>query len=87
VAITVTQLYTGAEATGNLEDTCTGELQIWRTRAAPTGADYLTAGPGEACGFAVTKDAGDVTDTYEWCRDVTLVELEPRSFLPVNIKR
>jgi hypothetical protein len=73
IQVTVTQSTTGALATGDTQEICTGELQQWSVRAAADGADRFAAGPARACGVATTRSEGQITDTFEWCRDITLV--------------
>lgn len=71
VVITVTQM-TGATAVGQKDEICTGDLQLWSLPATITAGPNLEAAEAEACGVAVTRSNGDVTDTFEWCRDVAL---------------
>ena len=69
VVVTVTQT-TGASAVGQTEETCTGILQHWSLTA--TAATNLQPTEAEACGVAVTRSDGSVTDSFDWCRDVVL---------------
>lgn len=71
VVISVTQT-TGATAVGQTEETCTGLLQHWTLTAATTTTPNLDAAEAEACGRAVTRSDGVVTDSFDWCRDVAL---------------
>ncbi|MGD2048721.1 MAG: hypothetical protein PVH03_04465 [Chloroflexota bacterium] len=86
VAITVTQTTSGAVATGENQHTCTGQLQNWSSVVTVDTTSSLTAGPAEACGFATARDGMDITDTFEWCKDVDLIELNQRVHLPAIIK-
>ncbi|HEX6386900.1 MAG TPA: hypothetical protein VF177_19740 [Anaerolineae bacterium] len=79
VAVTLTQT-TGASAEGQTEQICTGMLQHWSLTATAT-ATNLEATEAEACGVAVTRSDGVVTDTFDWCRDVTLTSLH--TYLPI----
>jgi hypothetical protein len=72
VAVTVTQAATGAEATGGTQESCTGELQRWNAQVTLQSGGPFVAGEAQACGYAVTRDGDEVTDTYPWCRDITL---------------
>jgi hypothetical protein len=85
VAVTITQSTSGAIATGQTQQTCTGELQTWSVRVTANTTATLATAPGEACGLASTREGGYVTDTYDWCKDVDLLRLDQRVFLPVNI--
>lgn len=86
VAITVTQTTSGAEATGENQHTCTGQLQDWSSVVTVDTTNSLTAGPAEACGFATARDGMVITDTFEWCKDVDLIELNQNVHLPSIIK-
>ncbi|MGD8791063.1 MAG: hypothetical protein PVF47_00815 [Anaerolineae bacterium] len=86
IAITITQSISTAVATGTTEQTCTGELQIWRMRAMADTTSSFADGPAEACGLATTRDAGYVTDTYDWCVDVDLIRLDHQIYLPLTAK-
>lgn len=80
VELTVTQAATGATAVGDTQQVCNGLLQHWYALAHADTPTLFSGGAAEVCGIATTHDSGEVTDTYEWCRDVTLVW---RSYLPV----
>ena len=71
VVVTVTQT-TGASAVGQTDEICTGVLQQWNLMATATAATNLEATEAEACGVAVTRSDGSITDTFDWCRDVAL---------------
>lgn len=71
VVVTVTQT-TGASAVGQVEETCTGILQHWSLTATATTTTNLQPTEAEACGIAVTRSEGSVTDSFDWCRDVVL---------------
>lgn len=86
VAITITQSASGAVATGELAQTCSGELQTWYFRVTADTPDSFTNAAAEACGLATTRDGGYVTGTFDWCKDVELVLLEPRLYLPMILK-
>lgn len=79
VVITLTQT-TGASAVGQTEETCTGVLQQWNLTATAT-ATNLEPTEAEACGLAVTRSDGIVTDTFDWCRDVAFASLH--YYLPI----
>ncbi|MCA9876041.1 MAG: hypothetical protein KC441_20350 [Anaerolineales bacterium] len=86
VGITVTQpiSVSGAVATGEKVWTCNGETQMWQmTATAVTTTTVLVDGPAEACGLATTRADGSVTDTFDWCRDVDLVTVNPQNYLPI----
>lgn len=84
LAITVTQPSSSAQATAETQQLCSGQLQNWRVTVAPVGPYLFSEGAAEACGFATTRDAGNITDTYEWCRDVALVVVTPRVYVPMS---
>jgi hypothetical protein len=86
VAITITQSTSGAMATGQKVQTCTGELQTWSFAVTADTTPYFADGPAEACGLATTRDAGYVTDTYDWCKDVDLINLNHYLYLPAALK-
>lgn len=73
VHVTVTQSTTGALARGHTQEFCTGDLQHWTIKAVARGPARFVAGPAEACGVARTRFRGKRTDTFQWCRDITLV--------------
>lgn len=79
VDVVITQ---GAEAraSGQTQEECTGQRQTWAVRAAVEGSATLTAGPARACGMATTRAGNEITDAFEWCRDI---ELTYRTYLPV----
>jgi len=82
VAITVTQTSSGAVATGQEQQLCSGELQTWSSVATAVSATVFANGPAESCGLATTRANGYVTDTFEWCKDVDLVALTQEAYLP-----
>jgi hypothetical protein len=82
VAITITQSTSGAVATGQMEDTCTGKLQDWSGLTTAESTSSLTADAAEACGRATTRADGYVTDTYEWCLGVDLNLLDHQLYFP-----
>lgn len=84
IAVTVTQ--SSAVATGEKVQDCTGEEQNWSTIATVDTVDSLAAGTAEACGLATTRDNGSVTDTFDWCVDVDLVEADISTYLPIIMK-
>jgi hypothetical protein len=86
IAITITQSTSGAVATGEKVQTCTGELQLWDAAVSSDTTSSFTNGAAEACGLATTRNGGYVTDTFDWCRDVDLLRLEQRIFLPSILK-
>lgn len=70
IVVTLTQTSTTAIATGQTQETCTGEFQKWGTRATTTGSIPLTTAPAEACGLITTAADGNETDRVEWCSSV-----------------
>ena len=77
IAVTVTQAG-GAEATATAEGTCSGDVQRWRVTArAPAGGPVFVGGPAQVCASAQTRTGETVTDTHQWCREVTLLESAP----------
>jgi hypothetical protein len=80
VVITVTQM-TGASAVGQIEEICTGNLQQWNLTATVITGTNLEATEAEACGVAVTRSNGYVTDSFKWCRDVDLTS--HHNYLPI----
>lgn len=72
VAITITQSMSGVYGLGNWSGVCTGQLQIWNTVVTVQTTVPFLPGDALACGFATTKKGGIVTDTFEWCKQVTL---------------
>jgi hypothetical protein len=73
VQITITQSTTGALAAGETQEICSGDLQQWVVMAAAPDPARFAAGPALGCGVARTRFQGKVTDTFEWCRDLTLM--------------
>ena len=73
IQVDITQSTTGAHATGETQTICTGDLQFWNTTAMAVDPVRFVPGPANACGVATTSSDGVMTDTSEWCRDVTLV--------------
>lgn len=85
IVFTVTQPSTGESVSGVWNGTCTGDLQTWTNSATATPSPNFTAGDAEACASAETRDDEDnVTDTQEWCDDVSLAPHQV--FLPSAIK-
>ena len=82
IAITVTQSSSGAVATGQKEQLCSGELQMWSSVATAVSTSLFASGPAESCGLATTRANGYVTDTFEWCKDVDLMALTQEVYLP-----
>jgi hypothetical protein len=80
VVITITQT-TGASAVGQTEEICTGKLQQWNLAATVVTGTNLENAEAEACGVAVTRSDGYVTDSFEWCRDVVLTS--HHNYLPI----
>lgn len=83
IAVTITQAATGATAVGETVASCTGQVQRWSAIAAVQSGAAIAPGTAEACGVATTRQEGEVTDTFEWCRDVAL---HVRVYLPVVIR-
>lgn len=82
IAFTITlSTTTGAQATGTWNGDCTGELQTWTGEGAfATPSPNVTVGRAEACAFAETRDADEVTATQSWCDPVIVGETV---YLPV----
>lgn len=83
VAITVTQAISGAIATGENEHTCTGELQMWTSVITADTPTPFVAGAAQACGFATSYDGIYVSDTFDWCRDVSLFIVSDQIYIPL----
>jgi hypothetical protein len=83
IAVTITQSASGAAATGETVQTCTGELQTWSAMVTVDTTSSFASGAAEACGLATTSSGGYVTDSFDWCRDVELLRLERQIFVPV----
>ena len=73
IDFTITQDARQAKAKGHTQDFCTGEVQTWTGRTAAAAPPPFTPGPAEACAVATTRSRGKVTDTFTWCKSVTLV--------------
>lgn len=83
VAVTLTQSTSGAVATGEWMNSCSGELQTWSLRVtAHTTSSFATAA-AEACGLATAREGAYVTDTFDWCKDVDLIRLDQRAYVPL----
>jgi hypothetical protein len=80
VAVTITQSTTGAVATADLQQDCTGDLQHWQVMATTKTITPFVADTAEACGLATSRADGSVTDTFEWCVGV---ELNWQNYLPL----
>ena len=76
IEVTLTQPSTGALAMGRTEDFCTGERQEWDAIAAARGPVPFAVGPAQACGTLRTRFRGAITDSFQWCKDVLLVQTE-----------
>jgi hypothetical protein len=76
VVVTVTQSTTGASGTGQVQQTCAGEsqLQYWTAIVTADTSASFEAGSAHAFGLATTRSDGDVTDSFEWDRDLTLTD-------------
>lgn len=85
IAISITQYSTGAVATGEIVEPCTGAEQQWQLTAAAIISPSFVAGPADACGTATTRLDGEVTDAESWCRaePALLVELNHELHLPL----
>lgn len=87
VSVTITQTGSTAMGSGQTQQPCSGEsqLQYWLLEAISTGTPDFAEGAATACGEAVTRDSeGTVTDTYEWCKEMTLSHR--RATLPLLIR-
>lgn len=73
IDFTITQDSRQAKAKGHTQDFCTGEVQTWTGRTAAAAPTPFAPGPAEACAVATTRYRGKVTDTFTWCKPVTLV--------------
>lgn len=69
----ITQADRQANARGHTQDFCTGEVQTWAGRTAAAAPTPFAPGPAEVCAVATTRFRGKVTDTFSWCKPVTLV--------------
>lgn len=65
---------------------CTGVEQNWSALTTANTTDSFAEGTAEACGLATTQDNGSVTDTFDWCVDVDLVEADMPTYLPIIMK-
>lgn len=85
IAISITQHGTGAVATGEIVEPCTGVEQQWQLTAAAIISPSFVAGPADACGTATTRLDDEVTDAESWCRaePALLVELNHHLYLPL----
>lgn len=87
VNITITQSISSAEATGITEHPCTGQYHTWSHVVSADTVDSFIDGAAEACGFAVTRENGTVTDTYGWCVDVEILTTNQDAYLPVQLNQ
>jgi hypothetical protein len=85
IAISITQHGTGAVATGEIVEPCTGVEQQWQLTAAAIISPSFVAGPADACGTATTRLGDEITDAESWCRaePALLVELDLHLYLPL----
>ncbi|HMQ34195.1 MAG TPA: hypothetical protein PKD53_25905, partial [Chloroflexaceae bacterium] len=72
IEVTVTQAASGAAAAGQTELPCAGADDLWATTVARESGPTLAPGPARACGVATVRVGEEVTDSLEWCRDLTL---------------
>jgi hypothetical protein len=74
VRAVVTQASTGAEATGTVRARCVGvdTIQGWTIHAATRGSTAFESGDAHVDAWAETRSRGEVTDTLQWERDVTI---------------
>jgi len=72
VDLTITQTASLALATGQIQEICTGDLQFWKADLTADSGRFVP-GPAHACGLATTHLDGVETDSFDWCRDITLV--------------
>ena len=68
----VTQGTTGALAKGHIQESCTGAVQHWTIKAVAHGPDAFAAGAASVRVWANTEFHGQVTDSFQWERPVTL---------------
>lgn len=59
-------------AQGRARLICTGAQQPFAVRAELRGYGDFRPGAITACALATTRSGGRITDTHQWCRDVTL---------------
>lgn len=59
-------------AEGRTKLRCTGSLQTFEVRAEIDGDDDFRPGTITACALATTRSGRRVSDTHQWCKDVTL---------------
>ena len=75
VEVDITQAASQAHATGSSLEPCTGELQIWDAVAVARGhSPRFDPGAAWACAVATTRKGNQITDTFRWCKQVSLVE-------------
>jgi hypothetical protein len=72
IRFSVTQVATGARATGTWKGRCTGEIQHWQVRAPARLAVRFERGPARVCAVAKTSTPARVTDTRKWCERVSV---------------
>lgn len=86
VVMTITQPLSGAIALGEDVHPCTGQYHTWSGVAETFTAEPMVNGEAEACGVATTRDTeGMVTDTYEWCVEVNIQELNEPFYTPIML--
>ncbi len=74
LSVILTQRTTGAIAAGNLQTSCTGDIERWEINAHTQGAATFEEGPAVASAQATTRDNGVITDSVQWSRNVTVVK-------------
>jgi hypothetical protein len=58
---------------GQTKSLCTGEIQSWTVLASAQKSTGYVEGIAFVCAVATTRVQGTVTDTFAWCKQVTLV--------------
>ena len=76
IDVVVAQELTGVRVEGSGElprDFCTGEIQSWTVVAHAERSMDFVEGTAYVCAVATTRSRDRVTDTFAWCKQVTLV--------------
>jgi hypothetical protein len=74
LGVTLTQTVTGAVAVGQGRVACAEGETTFAIDAKTVGAtEFLSGPPVTACGAAQVRSGGLVLESFQWCRDITLV--------------
>ncbi|HBY94061.1 MAG TPA: hypothetical protein DEP84_08880 [Chloroflexi bacterium] len=80
IRVVVTQDSTRAVAQGHTQDFCIAEdaddVQFWTVNAVARGPAGFEPGRAEVCAWANTRFRSEITDRFQWCKEVTLVNPE-----------